>query len=75
MLLSQINWLECLFTWFFTKFSLAKKSILNSIVCARVKKSKNINILYVKLVKNSDIIKLANFNTAKSTILADRYVR
>ena len=38
MLLSQINWLECLFTWFFIKFSLAKKSLLNSIVCVRVKK-------------------------------------
>ena len=52
----------------FIKFSLAKKSM-------RVKKSKTINILDVRLVKISDITKLANFNTAESTILPDRYVR
>ena len=28
----------------------------------------------VKLVKNSDTIKLASFNTAESTILTDKYV-
>ena len=41
----------------------------------RVKKSKAINILDVKLVKNSDIIELENFNTAESTILTNKYVR
>ena len=56
------------------KFLLTKKS-LNSIVCVRVKKSQTINILDVRLVKNSDIIKLANFNTAESTILTDKYDR
>ena len=33
------------------------------------------NILDVKLVKNSDIIKLENFNAAESTILTNKYVR
>ena len=42
--------------------------------CVHVKKSKT-NILDVKLVKNSDIIKLENFNTAESTILTSKYVR
>ena len=40
-----------------------------------VKTSKTINILDVKLVKNSDIIKLENFNAAESTILTNKYVR
>ena len=43
--------------------------------CVHVEKSKTINILDVKLVKNSDIIKLENFNTAESTILTNKYVR
>ena len=34
----------------------------------RVKKSKTINILDGKLVKNSDIIKLTNFNTAENNV-------
>ena len=44
-------------------------------VYGRVRKRKTINTLDVKLVKNSDIIKLANFNTAESNILTDKYVR
>ena len=44
-------------------------------MCVRVKKSKAINILEVKLVKNSDIIKLENFNAAESTILTNKYAR
>ena len=44
-------------------------------MCVQVKKSKTINILEVKLVKNSDIIKLENFNTAENTILTNKYVR
>ena len=59
----------------FYKILTCQKIILNSTVCVHVKKCKTINILDVKLIKNSDIIKLANFNTAESTILADRYVR
>ena len=43
-------------------------------LCGRVKKSKAINSLYIKLVvKNSDITKLANFNTAESNILTTKY--
>ena len=38
-------------------------------------KSKTINILDVKLVKNSDIIELENFNLAENTILTNTYVR
>ena len=45
---------------FFVKFLLTKKSVLNSIVYVCVKKSKVINVLDVKLIKNSDITKLAN---------------
>ena len=46
-------------------------------MCQRVhvQKSKIINILDVKLVKNSDITKLGNFNTAESTNLTNKYVR
>ena len=54
------------------KFLPAKKLLLNSMMCVRVEKSKTINILDVKLVKNSDIIKLENFNTAGSTILTNK---
>ena len=57
------------------KFLPAKKLLLNSMMCVRVEKSKTINILDVKLVKNSDIIKLENFNTAESTILTNKNVR
>ena len=56
------------------KFLLAKKILLNS-MCVPVKKSKTINILDVKLVKHSNIIKLENFNTAEDTILTNKYVR
>ena len=41
-------------------------------MCVRVKKSKTINILDVKLVKHSNIIKLENFNTAEDTILTNK---
>ena len=41
-------------------------------MCVHVEKSKTINILDVKLVKNSDIIKLENFNTAGSIILTNK---
>ena len=54
------------------KFLPAKKLLLNSMMCVRVEKSKTINILDVKLVKNSDIIKLENFNTAGSIILTNK---
>ena len=40
-----------------------------------VKNSKVINILDIKLVKNSNITKLANFNIAEGNILTDKYVR
>ena len=58
----------------FIRFLHAKKLPLNC-MCVQVKKSKTINILEVKLVKNSDIIKLENFNTAENTILTNKYVR
>ena len=44
-------------------------------MCVRVKKSKTINILDVKLLKSSDIRKLEKFNTAESTTLTNKYVR
>ena len=51
-----------------------QKLLLNS-MCVRINKSKTINILDVKLVKNSDIIKLEIFNTSESSILTTKYVR
>ena len=44
-------------------------------VCVLVKKSKVINILNVKLVKNSNITKLENFNSTENNILTDKYLR
>ena len=58
----------------FYKILAGKKLLLNT-MCVRIKKSKTINILDVKLVKNSDIIKLETFNTAGSTILTNKYFR
>ena len=54
----------------FHKIRACRKIIKQHCVCA-LKKA-----MYseVKLVKNSDTIKLANFNTAESTILTDKYV-
>ena len=40
-------------------------------MCVHVKKSKTINIPDVKQVKNSDIIRLENFNYAESTTLTN----
>ena len=44
-------------------------------MCVYVKKSKTIKIVDIKLVKNSDIIKLENFNTAEGTTLTNKHVR
>ena len=56
----------------FYKILACQKILLNSIECVRVKTGKTINILDVKLVKNSDIIKSANFSSAESTILTHK---
>ena len=47
-------------------------------VCARVcalVKSKTIDILDEKYVRNSDITNLSNLKTAESTILTNKYIR
>ena len=43
-------------------------------VCALVK-SKTIDILDEKYVRNSDITNLSNLKTAESTILTNKYIR
>ena len=59
----------------FYKILTCQKSLWNGIVYMFVKNSKVINILDIKLVKNSNITKLANFNIAEGNILTDKYVR
>ena len=66
MLVSQIDCFECLFTCLGKKSLLTEELFLYNIRCKYIKKRKNINILYLKILKKSDKMNLTRFNTLET---------
>ena len=66
MLVSEIDCFECLFTCVGKKSLLTEELFLYNIRCKYVKKRRNINILYLKILKKSDKMNLTRFNTLET---------
>ena len=72
MLVSEVDCFEYRITCLGKKFLLTEELFLYNIGCKYVKKRKNINILYLKMLKKSDKMNLTRFNTVEKNIIPEK---
>ena len=72
MLVSQIDCFECLFACLGKKSLFTEELFLYNHGCKYVKKRKNINIFYLKILKKNDKTNLTRFITVESNIVPER---
>ena len=72
MWVSEVDCFEYLITCLGKKFLLTEELFLYNIGCKYVKKRKNINIFYLKILKKNDKTNLTRFITVESNIVPER---